>query len=104
MNAAYGLHGSLQALPGHGPALAAILLEAAKLMANAPGCRLYLVSQDTAVPEMIWVSEVWDAQADHDNSLSLPGVRELIGRALPLMAGNPQQGQQLTVLGGHGLA
>lgn len=102
--ASYGLHGSLQALSGHGPALAAILLEAANLMAGAPGCRLYLVSQDTAVPEMIWVSEVWDTEADHDNSLALPGVRELIGQALPLMAGSPEQGQQLQVLGGYGLS
>jgi hypothetical protein len=64
----YGLHGGLQAQPGQGPALAAILLEAARLMSGAPGCRLYLVS-----------------------------------RAMPLLAAGPEQGQQLTVLGGHGL-
>jgi quinol monooxygenase YgiN len=99
----YGLHGGLQAQPGQGPALAAILLEAARLMSGAPGCRLYLVSRDTAVPETIYITEVWESEADHDNSLALPGVRDLISRAMPLLAAGPEQGQQLTVLGGHGL-
>jgi quinol monooxygenase YgiN len=99
----YGLHGSLQARPGQGQALAGILLEAAREIASAPGCRLYLVSADTAVPEIIWITEVWDSQEDHDNSLTGEGVRALISRALPLLAGSPASGQELRVLGGKGL-
>jgi hypothetical protein len=33
-----------------------------------------------------------------------PGCRlYLVSRAMPLLAAGPEQGQQLTVLGGHGL-
>ena len=99
----YGLHGKLQATVGNGPRLADILLKASRLVASAPGCRLYLVSQDPQNSDAVWITEAWDSQEDHDRSLEISGVRELIGRAMPLLDGPPQPGQQLTVLGGFGL-
>lgn len=99
----YGLHGKLQAVDGKGEQLAAILLQAAKLVATAHGCRLYLVSKDASDPNAVWVTEVWDAKEDHDNSLKVPGVRELIGRAMPILEGMPEKGMVLEVLGGAGL-
>lgn len=99
----YGLHGKLVAKDGRGEALARILLEAAALMESAPGCHLYAVSLNRADPNQVWVTEIWDSKADHDNSLSLPGVRELIGKAMPLLDGSPQGGQELKVLGGLGV-
>ncbi len=100
----YGLVGSFQAQPGQGGALAAILLQAARLMELAPGCRLYLVGRDARDADRIWVSEVWDSQAAHDASLGLAGVAPLIAAALPLLAAPPQGGITLDVLGGTGLA
>jgi quinol monooxygenase YgiN len=99
----YGLHGHLQATAGNGDQLAAVLLQAAELVATAKGCHLYLVSRDPESSDAVWVTEVWDTQADHDASLGVPGVRELIGKAMPLLTGAPQSGQQLTVIGGVGL-
>ncbi|WP_299701372.1 antibiotic biosynthesis monooxygenase family protein [uncultured Pontibacter sp.] len=99
----YGLHGKLQATAGNGEQLAQILLEASRLVSNAKGCQLYLVSLDQNTPDGVWVTEVWDSKDDHDNSLQVPGVRELIGQAMPLLAGSPQKGQVLEVLGGAGL-
>ncbi|WP_033316945.1 putative quinol monooxygenase [Pontibacter roseus] len=99
----YGLHGRLNATPGNGENLAHILLQAAELVRTAQGCRLYLVSRDNSTPDAVWVTEVWDSQEDHDNSLLVPGVRELIGEAMPLLAGKPEKGQVLEVLGGVGL-
>jgi len=99
----YGLFGNLKAAPGKGDELAAILLEAAQLMATAQGCQLYLVGQDTQDDTVVWISEVWDTQQDHDNSLSVTGVKELIGQARPLLAGKPESGVTLRVLGGKGL-
>jgi quinol monooxygenase YgiN len=96
----YGLHGKLTATTGNGDQLAAILLEASRLVSTAAGCRLYLVSRDAAEPDSVWITEVWDTQVDHDESLKVPGVRELIGRAMPLLAGMPAKGQVLEVLGG----
>ncbi|WP_299990468.1 antibiotic biosynthesis monooxygenase [uncultured Pontibacter sp.] len=100
----YGLHGKLQVTAGNGPQLAQILLEASRLVSTAKGCRLYLVSQEDTSPDEVWVTEVWDSKEDHDNSLQVPGVKELISQAMPLLAGRPEKGQELTVLGGAGLS
>ena len=99
----YGLHGKLTATPGNGNNLAAILLKAAELVSTAQGCRLYLVSREQSDSEAVWVTEVWDSKEDHDNSLNVAGVKELIGQAMPLLNGRPDKGQELQVLGGAGL-
>lgn len=93
----------MKALSGNGDNLASILLEAAQLVSTAKGCHLYLVSRDTKEAEAVWVTEVWDSKEDHDNSLKVEGVRELIGRAMPLLDGMPEKGQELEVLGGAGI-
>ena len=85
--ARFGLHGSLLAQPGQRDALLGYMLEASRLMHDAPGCDLYLVATSKADDEAVWITEVWRTEADHDLSLSLPGVGELIGRARPLIAG-----------------
>lgn len=85
--ARFGLHGSILSQPGQRGALAERMLEASRLMDDAPGCELYLVSVSEADDDEVWITEVWTSEADHDASLSLPGVRELIGRARPLIAG-----------------
>lgn len=99
----YGLHGKLQATAGNGEQLAGILLEAAELMSTAKGCYLYMVSIDTADKDAVWVTEAWESKEDHDNSLNVDGVKELIGLAMPLLAGKPERGQELEILGGAGV-
>lgn len=99
----YLLHGKLTAQDGQQEALASILLQAAQLMSGAPGCRLYAVARDNADGQAVWVTEIWDSKEDHDGSLKVEGVRELITRAMPLLAGPPQKGQELGILGGHGV-
>lgn len=46
-----------------------------------PGCYSYVVAKDSADESVIWVTEVWDSEASHDASLSLPAVREAIPQA-----------------------
>lgn len=99
----YGLHGKLIAARGKGDALAAILLEASRLVSGAKGCRLYLVSKDARDPDCVWVTEVWDSRADHDESLKAESVRALITQAMPLLEGRPEKGSELEVIGGKGL-
>ena len=99
----YGLYGKLNALPGKGNELAAILLEAAELVRNARGCNIYLIGKDANNADTIWVTEVWDSKEDHDESLKADAVRQLIGRAMPLLDGRPEGGTVLEVLGGVGL-
>lgn len=98
----YGLHGKLTATEGNADKLAAILLEASKLVSSAKGCHLYMVSRDESDPNAVWVTEAWDSREDHANSLQVPGVRELIGQAMPILNGMPQKGQELQILGGVG--
>lgn len=99
----YGLHGKLQATEGKADELANILIQAAHLVSEAKGCHLYVVSKDLKEENSVWVTEIWDSKEEHDASLQLAGVRELIGEAIPILAGKPEGGQELEILGGVGV-
>ncbi|MEM9832415.1 MAG: antibiotic biosynthesis monooxygenase [Bacteroidota bacterium] len=99
----YGIHGKLTASDGNGEQLASILLEASRLVASAKGCYLYLVSQNQANPNDVWITEVWDSKEDHDHSLKDEKVRGLITQVMPLLDKKPEPGQVLDVLGGAGI-
>ena len=98
----YGLTANLVAKPGKGEELANILLQAAELMQSAPGSLLYVVSCEPDNSDMIWVYEVWNSKEDHDDSLKIDGVGDLVGQAMPLLAEPPRGGKELNVLGGLG--
>lgn len=85
----YGLSGSFTAVDGKGDELASILEDAASLMKDAKGCLVYIVGQQSDDKDIVHVFEVWDSKQDHDDSLSIDGVRELIGKAMPIIEGNP---------------
>ena len=99
----YGIQVKFTATHGQGATLAEVLLEAANLIRTAPGCRVYAISQAKDNPDIVAVTEVWDSKEDHDNSLSLEGVKELVGRAIPLLAAPPEKGAEQVVVGGVGL-
>jgi quinol monooxygenase YgiN len=77
----------LKAHPGQRDELLDILLEAAELVANLPGCEVWIVNTMPDDPDAIWVTEVWRSEADHAASLADEGVRAIIAHARPLMAG-----------------
>ena len=95
----YGLIGKMKAAEGQRDALIGILLEG---IADMPGCLSYVVARDPADANAIWVTEVWDSQASHKASLSLPAVREAIARGKPLIASFDQYIETAPV-DGHGL-
>lgn len=95
----YGLIGKMSAMTGQRDALIAILLEGVACM---PGCLSYVVAKDRSNEDAIWVTEVWDSQASHKASLSLPSVQQAIARGKPLIASFDQHVETLPV-GGHGL-
>lgn len=99
----YLLHGKLTAKSGHRQALADLLLEASQLVATAKGCKLYVVGFDQSDLNGVYITEIWESKADHDNSLNVAGVRELILKAMPLLDGQPTKGQEIELLGGVGL-
>ena len=99
----YLLHGNLTAKTGKAGALADILIEASKLVSTAKGCGLYIISKDENDENSIYVTEVWNKKEDHDNSLKVEGVKDLITRAMPLLEKQPTKGQELEILGGIGI-
>ena len=104
LSSKYGLHRSLTAKHGQGREMANLLLETSASVAANKGCILYMLSIDPDNPDLIWVTEAWDSKDDRDRALTMPAVRELIGDAMPLIAGTPMKGQELMVVGGHGPA
>jgi quinol monooxygenase YgiN len=95
----YGLIGKMKVVPGKRGELVAILLEGTGSM---PGCLSYVVAEDPADADAIWVTEVWDSQASHRASLSLPSVQQAISRGKPMIAGFGERFETRPV-GGHGL-
>ena len=98
----YFLHGNLVAKEGMTDKLTSILLDASALVSTAKGCVLYVIGRDPKDQHSVWVTEIWETKEDHDNSLKVAGVRELISQAVPLLNGQPQQGQELEIVGGKG--
>lgn len=95
----YGLIGKMKAIPGQRNALISILLEG---VSNMPGCLSYVVAQDPADADALWVTEVWDSQASHKASLSLPSIKDAISRGKPLIA-NFDMYIETAPVGGHGI-
>jgi quinol monooxygenase YgiN len=95
----YGLIGKMTAVPGQRDTLIAILLEG---VSGMPGCLSYVVAKDPNEADVIWITEVWEAEASHAASLSLPAVQQAITRGRPLIAG---MGPHIVTepVGGHGL-
>ena len=63
----------------------------------------HIVANDVTDENGIWVTEVWDSEASHNASLSLPVIMEAIGLVRPMVAAL-QSKVVTTPIGGHGLA
>ncbi|WP_327195758.1 putative quinol monooxygenase [Sphingopyxis sp. MWB1] len=82
--ATYGLLGQMMAKPGQRAALAAILTEGT---GDMPGNLSYLVGEDAADPDALWIVETWVSKEAHAASLQLPAVQAAIAKGRPLIAG-----------------
>ena len=80
----YGLLGQMMAQPGKRAELVAILSEGTGEM---PGNIAYLIGEDSANPDAIWIVELWDSKEAHAASLKLPAVQDAIKRGRLLIAG-----------------
>jgi quinol monooxygenase YgiN len=96
----YGLIGKIRSQPGQRQALAAILLEGTAAM---PGCLSYVIAEDPADADALWITEVWQDPASHQASLGLPAVQAAIGKGRALIAGFESRTETVP-LGGHGLS
>ena len=96
----YGLIGRIDTVPGQRDAVVAALLEGAA--SAMPGCLGYVVAEDAARPDSIWVTETWDSRDSHAASLGLPAVRQAIARARPHIAGFGARFETVPVAGTAG--
>jgi quinol monooxygenase YgiN len=97
----FGMQAVLTAQTGKGTELAELMLEASRLVGHLSGCEIYIVQRAISDADKILITEVWADQTSHQASLTDPAVRELIGRARPIIAG--MEHQLATPLGGKGL-
>lgn len=95
---------TMTAHPGRGDELAAVLLSVAERLHGFPGCEIYLISQGTADPDTVHVTEVWQDDASAQAALAAPPPADGPGPAdvLALLSSPPRR-TDLTVLGGVGL-
>ncbi|MFJ9822401.1 antibiotic biosynthesis monooxygenase [Streptomyces sp. NPDC101151] len=72
-------------------------------MRGFPGCEIYLISQNTADPDMVHVTEVWRDDASAQAALAAPPPADGPAPAdvLALLSASPHR-TDLTVLGGGG--
>lgn len=70
--------------PGKRDELITILNDGIREM---PGCKSYIIAKDPTDENAIWITEVWESQADHLDSLKLPQVQAAIAKGRPLIAG-----------------
>lgn len=95
----YGIIGKMIAVENGRDELIGILLEGTRDM---PGCLSYVISKDQADENGLWITEVWESQAQHEASLSLESVQQAIAAGRPLIAGFGER-FETTPIGGHGL-
>ena len=98
----YAFFGKMTTKAGKRDELMAILSQAAASMNDVKGCRLYIIHKDSQDENAICVYELWDSKEDHNASLKLTIVQELIGKAMPLLDGMPE-GKQFEAVAGKGL-
>jgi quinol monooxygenase YgiN len=96
----FGLIGKVTVVAGQRDVFAALLLEAGQSM---PGCLSYVVATDPADADALWITEVWDSQASHQASLSLPAVQAAIAKGRPMIAGFSNRVETVPI-GGIGLS
>lgn len=89
--------GSLETKPGQRDAVLSILVRPMAGLKEA-GCLLYEVGVNDAVPDTVFVCELWESQEAHRDSLGLESVQAAIEEAMPLLTGE-MGGNQFTVLG-----
>jgi quinol monooxygenase YgiN len=99
---AHVLLNRLTAKPGQRRRVVEILLESGKLFDDNPACLLYLVSEATDEPDVIWVVDLWTDQEAHAEALQAPELRPFVEQAMPLLEGMPEQ-IGVRAVGGKGL-
>jgi quinol monooxygenase YgiN len=96
----YGIIGKMELAAGKREVVVKALLDG---IGSMPGCLSYIVAEDPADENALWITEVWDSRDSHQASLSLAAVQRAIEIARPHITGFGERFETVPV-GGHGLA
>ena len=80
----YGIIAQINVKAGKRDALIEILANGTRKM---PGNISYVISEDQADGNAIWITEYWLSKEDHTASLQLPAVQEAIGKGREFIEG-----------------
>jgi quinol monooxygenase YgiN len=80
----YGLIVKLTSAPGRRNEL--IEMMGGEDSNTVPGCLSFIVAEDAADENVLWITEVWDSQAAHEASLQAPPIKESLTDADTLIA------------------
>lgn len=98
---------TMTAQPGRGDDLAAAMVSVAEGLRDFPGCEAYLINQDRADPDTVYIVEVWAdesaANAALDAARTATGEGVSIADVLGMLSGQPHR-VDLVPKGGVGLA
>jgi quinol monooxygenase YgiN len=100
-----GRYVKFTAQPGHGDALAELMLAVAESVRDTPGCLLYVINRAVDAPEEVWVTELWSSQKAVDASLEVlqtDAGRARLQEVMGHLAARPER-IDLRPLGGPGL-
>ncbi len=86
-----GRYVKLKARERQGEVLGEHVLGVAQLLAEVPGCELYVINTSAADPDTVWVNEVWSTQAELDASLTIDSVKTSVEQAVSPLAGPPER-------------
>ena len=92
----------LTAKPGQRQRVVEVLLESGRLFDDNPACLLYVVSESTDDPNLVWVIDLWTSEQAHAEALKAPELRPFVEKAMPLLEGMPEQ-MEVRAVGGKGL-
>jgi quinol monooxygenase YgiN len=101
----YGLIMKITVQDGKTEDVVNLLLEASRLLKNAKGLHLYMVSKSEEVENQVIVTELWDTKEDHDESLKIDGVMECVKKCSPFFSQqDPFSKTTMKVQGGFGVS
>jgi quinol monooxygenase YgiN len=95
-----GFHGTVTSHPHQRPALIALMLKLRDLAARSPGCLLFLVEIAVDEPNIVWTTEVWRSQGEHDACADSAAAAKIADEIAPLLA-TPPEIWPLTPVGGY---
>lgn len=82
----HGFHATMDAQPGKGDELVALLLRAPAF--DAPECLVFLVGRSASDPDRVFVTEGWTSRAAHGRFFESETARTYVAELIPLVRGD----------------